>query len=255
MTWNIRRRSHGPALRAADRWDTRAPHLRDLLRAEMPTVLGVQEALPDQAEWVHAALGDSYGRVGYGRARDAGDEAAPIFYDAQRLELLDWGQHALSRKPGEPGSRSWGSIFPRVFVAASFRDRDTGMRFQMINTHLDHLSAWARLMSARALSAAVQACPTPSFITGDFNTGPAAAPMRHLREAAQMRDAWDAAESRHSEEWGTFSRYRPPRAPGRRIDWILASPSVRVTAAGISTARNAQRGSDHLPVQAQIELR
>ncbi|WP_258935248.1 hypothetical protein [Nesterenkonia pannonica] len=127
----------------------------------MPTVLGVQEALPDQAEWVHAALGDSYGRVGYGRARDGGDEAAPIFYDAQRLELLDWGQHALSRKPGEPGSRSWGSMFPRVFVAASFRDRDTGMRFQMINTHLDHLSAWARLMSARALSAAVQACPTP----------------------------------------------------------------------------------------------
>ncbi len=68
MTWNVRRRFAHRGWRSADDWRLRAPHLAALLRAERPTLLAVQEALPDQARFVRETLGETYRSVGHGRA-------------------------------------------------------------------------------------------------------------------------------------------------------------------------------------------
>ncbi|WP_211358981.1 endonuclease/exonuclease/phosphatase family protein [Nesterenkonia populi] len=255
MSWNIRRRADPPFLRTADRWEERAPRLQTLLEAEQPTLLGVQEALADQASFVQSALGEGYLSLGEGRGPRGGGEGNPILYDADRLKVLHWEQAALSTRPHKPGSRSWASIYPRIMVSAIFRDRLTGSQFLAINTHLDHLSPLARLMGARALSRSAQAASAPTLITGDFNARAGSRPLAELQSAGQMADAWTAAEHRLSREWDTYAHYRQPRATGRRVDWILTSPSFRVVDAAINTAHAAGGwASDHLPVQATVRL-
>lgn len=254
MTLNVRRDLGALAWPPEDRWSTRRPRVAALLRAERPHVLGVQEALPAQAAVVRDALGPTYRMLGHGRLPGPRGEGCPLFYDAERLALCTWDQHALSRHPERPGSSSWLSL-PRVVVTALFRDRVTGREVAVLNTHLDAFSPWARLRQAQAIHRRAEAAGAPVIVLGDFNARAGSAPWRALAAHGLLTDAWTTAESRRTPAWGTFARYRRPRL-GRRIDGILASPEVRVRRAGIN-ARRYEGGwpSDHLPVHVLFDLR
>ena len=78
----------------------------------------MQEAVPDQASTIRTALGPSYRYVGRGHGLAGRGEGCPLFFDSDRLELLDWQQKALSDEPDTPGSTSWGNRVPRVVVTA-----------------------------------------------------------------------------------------------------------------------------------------
>lgn len=255
MTFNIRRRMLHVGSGSPDRWDRRAPYLRSLLRAEMPSLLGVQEALPGQAGFVTASFGSSYRAVGYGRSANRGGEGCPLYFDADRLELMEWGQDALSNNPRVPGSLSWGNIVPRILVRATFRDRATGIRFLAINTHFDQHSRWARIRSARTIRSLVAESALPAIVTGDLNTGEATAPVRELLAEGTLLDAWAVATKRLTPEWGSFTNYREPRVGHKRIDWIAVTPSLHVDSIGIN-ARTYGGGwpSDHAPVQAVVRF-
>lgn len=244
MTYNIRRPVPHRRRAHPDRWVNRRPALLATIASERPSILGVQEALPEQIGAVSAALG-GHTPLGYGRGRRLGDERVALFVDEARLEIRSWDQLALSRTPQVAGSRSWGSSFPRVVVLARLRDRVTGAEFTVANTHLDHLSGWARRRSALMIAGLVAG--RPAIVLGDANAGIGSAPYRELTET--LDDGWLVAEEHLSEEWGTWANYREPR-PGRRIDWLLVSRDVRVRRIGMNVAR----GSDHLPVQAVLRV-
>ncbi|GGC82347.1 metal-dependent hydrolase [Tersicoccus solisilvae] len=254
MTFNIRRRlSMTP--RPADRWERRRRAVRVLLAAERPTLLGVQEAMADQADAVMGALGDAYGRVGHGRRADGRGEGCPLYYDADRIDLIAWEQTALSDTPQVPGSTSWGNMTPRVMVLAQLRDRATGVRFLAVNTHFDHLSPRSRIRSAEAVRKVVAEHGLPAVVTGDLNAGQRSSALRALLADGALDDAWRAAHVRVSPPWGTFANYRPPRAGRRRIDWIVTTSDVDVVRAGMNARRpDGVWPSDHLAVQAVVRL-
>jgi endonuclease/exonuclease/phosphatase family metal-dependent hydrolase len=259
MTYNIRRRL--PALpHSPDRWDTRKRLLQALLAAEQPTLLGAQEALPDQVEFVGAALGEHYRWVGYGRQADGSDERNPIFYDSRRLRLTDWRQWALSATPEAPGSRSWGNMVRRVVVSADFTDTATGTRVLAFNTHFDHLSWRSRLRSATFLLDRVRMARAAEpgaavVVTGDFNATADSAVYRRLTEEGALLDTWIAADEQLTPQWGTISHYRRRRPGGARIDFVLVAPDVAVRSVGINAVRfDGRAASDHEPVQAVLRL-
>ncbi|WP_202980877.1 endonuclease/exonuclease/phosphatase family protein [Microbacterium lushaniae] len=247
MTFNVLRARKGSA-----GWLRRRDSMRALLRREQPTILGAQEVLPHQADVVRDALGASYRFVGRGRDADGGGEGCPVFWDDARLELVDWDQRALSARPDVAGSRSWGTLFPRILTRVQFTDRATGARLLMINTHLDVLSPLARARSAAIL--ADNAGDGAALITGDFNAGPESAPRRRL-DAAGFADTWALASTHLTREWGTYASRRRPRSGGTRIDAIHAR-GFDVVSAGIG-ARPVRggRASDHLPVQVVVRMR
>lgn len=254
MTFNVRRRLMMPT-RGADKWMRRAPRIRALLQSERPSLLGVQEALPDQASFVRHTLGDSYRSVGRGRNADGGGEQCPLFYDDDRLELLDWQQLALSDRPTVAASTSWGNIIPRIYVTASLQDRHTRARFDVINTHFDHLSRHARLCSAWTIRQRVAASGVPTIVMGDLNTGEQSAPVAELLAGGVLEDAWAVSDERLTPEWGTFANYSEPRRDRKRIDWIAVTPSVGIERVAINP-RTYGGGwpSDHLPVQAVMHI-
>lgn len=255
MSYNIRRRM--PTLNPvmADRWGRRRPLLQELLEAEQPVLLGVQEALPEQANFVRHALGDRYRSIGHGREKDGRGEGCPIFYDRERVRLLDFTQTALSDTPDIQGSTSWGNRTPRVVVDATFADVASDKKFHFVNTHFDNRSRSSRLRSADRLRDVVLASGLPGIVTGDFNVDADAEAHAILLDDGKLVDTWSHIDARITEVWGTFLDYRPPQHDHKRIDWILATPGITVDRVGINVSRSKKGwASDHAAVQAVLRL-
>jgi len=251
MSYNIRRRMPRAGRTSPDRWAHRSPALAQQLALEQPTIVGVQEALLDQADFVARALGPRYQWVGRGRNADGDGEMCPIFFDTARVRLEEWTQLALSSAPRVAGSRSWGNMIPRVVVRARFTDLDTKNTLTFLNTHLDHRSRRSRLHSADML--ADMANGSNVIVTGDFNTSVDTGPYE--RVVPPLTDAWQRARVQLTPEWGTFPNYHPPKLDRKRIDWVLVSRDVEVRKAAINTALFAGIApSDHVPVQAVVRL-
>jgi endonuclease/exonuclease/phosphatase family metal-dependent hydrolase len=255
MSFNIRRRMPHLMPGSPDRWERRRPLMHRLLESELPTILGVQEALPDQAGFVRHALDDRYHSIGFGRNANRRGEGCPLFYDSERLRLLQWEQTALSDTPGVRGSTTWGNKVPRILIDATFRDRATGHEFRALNTHFDHRSRNARIHSAKLVRNLVGSGTLPTIVTGDFNTSVGSLPYEAITAENTLIDTWDVAMERVTDAWGTFPNYRPPRLDRKRIDWILATSGISVSRTGINVARfDGGWPSDHAPVQAIITL-
>ena len=253
MSYNIRRRLPHVNPLSPDRWSRRQPLMKRILRAEHPSLIGVQEALQDQARFVRKALGDRYALIGHGREANRGGEGCPIFYDRDRLEVLDWEQTALSDTPSVSGSTTWGNRTPRIVVNATFRDLATGIRFQAVNTHFDNVSRIARERSATLVQGMVAASGLPAVVTGDFNTDVRTLPYNDILDGDTLVDCFETAAGRVGEKWGTFPNYRAPRREHKRIDWVLATPNVVVLQCGINVTRyGGGWASDHAAVQAVV---
>jgi endonuclease/exonuclease/phosphatase family metal-dependent hydrolase len=253
MTFNIRRRIPHLNRRSPDLWNRRKSAVAATVRLEKPTVLAVQEALPDQREFLSEALGPHYRSLGYGRNTNRRGEIVAIFFDTRRLQLLEWTQLALSDTPEVPGSRTWGNMVPRVVISARFTDRALGTQFLVLATHFDHLSRNARVKSARMLRRLTLEAACPVVVMGDVNTNAGSKPYLELTADGGLRDTWTAAETRLTAEWGTFPNYRRARLGTKRIDWILVSAGFEVRSVGINTSRHrGHAASDHHPVQAVL---
>jgi endonuclease/exonuclease/phosphatase family metal-dependent hydrolase len=258
MSYNIRFHCSATRPGEPDHWPERAPRLARMLELEQPTLLGLQEALFHQLPVVERALPAGYGMIGCGRDGGSHGEHSPIFYDARRLDLLEWDQFWLSDTPALIGSATWGNTVPRIVTWARFRDRGTGAEPVLVNTHFDHDSEAARNRSAQALVELVQGFgrDVPTVVTGDFNAeAGSSGAYTTLVDSGVLEDTWTAAEERLTPEWGTFPDYGEAVCGEERIDWVLAGPEVHVRRAGINPARfDGGHPSDHAPVQALVRL-
>lgn len=257
MSFNIRYDREGTAAGDPDYWPEREPILTDFLALEKPTLLGIQEGLYSQLPAIEEAL-PRHRMLGYGREGGSRSEYSSIFYEAARFTVVEWDQFWLSDTPEVMGSATWGNRVTRIVVWARMRDHRTGKEFVMVNTHFDHESEEARVKSAQAIAALVATFDgkLPVIVTGDFNsTAGDSGAYTTLVGSGTFRDTWVTARRRLTDAWGTFPNYKDPVLSANRIDWVLATPRVRVAAAAINTYRqNGRYPSDHTPVQALVTL-
>ena len=239
-----------------DYWPERAPLTIEFLRLEQPTILGVQEVLFHQLSAVEEGLGRHYKMVGFGRDGGAGGEYSGIFYDARRLTVKWWDQFWLSDTPDLIGSATWGNTVTRIVTWAEFHDSATGRDFVHINSHFDHQAENARVRSAQVVRDQVAAADLPVVFTADCNAAAeGSAAYDVLVTEGGLQDTWLAADRQLTPYVGTFPNYGTPNPDGTRIDWILASPGVKVRSAAINTwTRDGRFPSDHTPVQALLKI-
>jgi len=253
MTFNLRYASDT----APNSWAQRRPVMRELLRRAAPHLLGTQEGLYGQLRDIAADLGPHYDWLGTGRAGGSRDEFMAVFYDTRRLEPLEYDHFWLSDTPYVIGSNTWGGAVVRMVTWVRFQDRATDRQFYALNTHLDHISQYARERAAGLINVRLAGLnpALPRIVTGDFNVAAHGNPVYDtLLKGGSLTDAWDAAD-RRSKLYATFHGYKPLVPDGDRIDWILTSPGVRTRYAAIDTySRDGQFPSDHLPVHAVLEL-
>lgn len=249
MTFNLRRRkeSDGP-----NTWIHRREAAVETIRRETPDVLGTQEGLEDQVEYISQHFPE-YGRLGEARHGGRRDEFNAIFYRKDRFKPVASGNFWLSDTPDVAGSRSWGNLVPRMATWARFLDKDTGQTFAHVNTHLDHLVPSARRKGAELIS---QRMPrdVPLLMTGDFNAIQQGGTYRFLTGAVGLLDSRWASRTPVDRRWNaTFHHFT-----GRglyRIDYILGRGVMEFS--GYRVVRERHEGklpSDHFPVVSHAAL-
>ncbi len=251
MSYNIRLDTDSDGENA---WPKRRDFLVSQVRYHAPDLMGTQEVLPRQLDWLKTQLTD-YTALGVGREGGNQGEYSALFYRSDRLELQDGGTFWLSTKPEEI-SVGWDAALPRICTYGRFRDLRTGADFLAFNTHFDHVGELARRESARLLLRKIDSLNTgklPVVLTGDLNLTPDTEPIALFTES--LIDAYTAAPIRLGPE-GTFTGFNYGEPADRRIDYILVSPGVRVDKfATLTDAVNRRYPSDHFAVVASLHLR
>jgi endonuclease/exonuclease/phosphatase family metal-dependent hydrolase len=243
--------AHWPATPAYDR--------SELVRAVLDhvDVLGTQEGTRAHLE----ALTGGTGFAAVGRSRDGGTtgEHAAILFRTARVALVDSGDFWLSPTPDVP-STGWDAAYRRLCTWGRFRDLATGATFVLLNAHLDHEGAQARLGSARLLLARVRAVDGPVVVTGDLNADPGSEPLRVLLGGG-LADARAVSVAPPAGPVTTFTPLDDPGRPDpdhpgrRRIDYVLVSPDIAVDSHAVLDARpGGHFPSDHDPVVATVRV-
>src|SRR6185503_1407681 len=110
----------------------------DLLTANNPDLIGVQEALHHQLEDIVTNL-PQYAFSGVGR--DDGQtkgEFSAILYNQKRFQINTSNTFWLSETPSIPGSKNWDAAITRVATWAKLYDKKLRDTIFVINTHFDH---------------------------------------------------------------------------------------------------------------------
>lgn len=256
MSFNIR---YGTAQDGDNHWDKRREFLLDTIRTFQPDLLGTQETLPFQREYIELGL-DHYEAVGVGR--DDGKlkgEMACLFFDRERFTKLEEGHFWLSPTPDEVGSKGWDAALPRIATWVRLKSRfDPAHKILFLNTHFDHVGKQARLESAKLIHRQLQEkCEDASIVvTGDFNAGSDSDVYQALFapfvQATGLHDTFlQSQKPREDQDQGTFSGFLATQRTGARIDWIGCSDDWQVEASWIDrTERSGNTPSDHFPVVA-----
>lgn len=266
MSFNIR---YGTARDGENQWNNRKEFVAETIKAFEPDLLGTQETLAFQKEYLQKQL-PAYTSLGVGRDDGAAKgEMTAIFYRTTRFEKLAEGHFWLSEIPKQVGSKSWDSSLPRICSWVKLRDRESGTKpILFLNTHFDHRGKKARYESAKLIRRQAQKLGVDCnvILTGDFNAAVDSAPYQALffpktsspaRESETQRlrfvDTYKAAGTESAQGEATFSGFRSGQVVGARIDWIAADTGWETLQAGIDrTARDGRTPSDHYPVTATL---
>ncbi len=260
MSFNIR---YGTADDGENHWDQRREFLIDTIREFEPDLLGTQETLGFQKDYIAEQMSEL---ESFGVGRDHGDdegEMTATFYGRDRFEQIDGGHFWLSETPDVPGSISWDSSLTRMVSWLKLQDLQSEDEAELFffNTHFDHRGEQARLESAKLLRRMIDEIAGNSavIVTGDFNAGEGSDPYRTMfvddSYRVRLRDTFRELHPDRGPEEGTFSGFAAENPTGDRIDWIGCSEHWTIEEAGINrTSREGHTPSDHWPVEAVLRI-
>jgi len=244
-------------------WNVRREWQVDLIRKHSPDVLGTQEGLKEQIDYLQDHL-DEYVVVGEGRKGGDDDEHMAVFYRRDRFRLREMGSFQLSETPDIIGSGPANNPRMVAWMRLAIINRADGgespypidfrghwentQELYVFNTHfaVGKGMALARRNSARLILDRIHALdrfgewtePRPLFLMGDFNARPDSDVYRTF-----VGDADNPGPLRDSLEGGTG------------IDWILSRGNVQVRSHEIIDDNvNGVYPSDHKPVMAEFDI-
>ena len=180
----------------------------------------------------------------------------PSVYYHQDYSVIDSGDKWLSKTPDSPGSKSFGSMFPRLMNYSLLQKNNTSLKFYLFNCHLDHMDSNTRKEQAKVLVQEIKKINNqnlPQIICGDFNEGPNKSVREVLNQSGlEMVDPWISLKL---PEDGSHHKFDGNNESNERIDWILCSKHF--SPKKISLVKDHIDGmfpSDHFPVVAELEI-
>ena len=224
MTYNIRLNTETDSI---NKWDNRKEGIVNLIKEENLDVFGIQEALPDQIEYLSNQLKD-YDYVGEGRDGGNSGEYSAIYYKRERMNLIETETFWLSETPEIP-SMGWEELI-------------------IYNTHFDHIGKVAREKSASIILNHISKNnyqDKPTVVMGDLNANPDESPIKLLSE--QLEDSYKKLPIK--DPIGTFSGFDPRSKLSNRIDYIFTKEIKIIDYKHID--KKLPSGlwpSDHLPI-------
>jgi endonuclease/exonuclease/phosphatase family metal-dependent hydrolase len=251
MTYNIRldMQSDGE-----NRWENRKEMLTGQVLFHKPDFLGVQEALPNQMDYLAKTL-TQYAFIGEGRDGGNKGEYSAIFYNATKYKVIEQATFWLSETP-EKVSKGWDAAYNRICTYGLFEDRNSGAKIYIFNTHFDHIGTQARINSAKLIlekMSEINRPGIPFILMGDFNLEQESEGIQLL--SSHLDDSKTVAKTVFGPD-GTFNAFEFTKPVVKRIDYIFVPESGVVVNkyAVLSDSKDCRYPSDHLPVCVEIKL-
>lgn len=263
MTFNVKRNLFQFGRYA---WSKRCHLVAQVIRTLQPDIMGTQELTQGPLGDLQRLLPE-YDYLGVGRGGGGKGEYTAIFYRKDRFNLMAQETFWLSRTPKHP-SRDWTTPFPRICTWCELAPKDAPERpIRIYNTHLDHLSYFARIHGLRLIRqeifARYQMAPGPVVLMGDFNASPTSKTLRKwTMENLELHDP----ELELLNSYNILLREAPEtplgrsyhgfhgKVTGKPIDYIFTSKDVTLQEVKIQREKVEDTfPSDHYPVVACIE--
>ncbi len=246
MTYNLRYDNPGDK---DNSWPLRKDEMVNMIQFYHPDVLGIQEGLYRQVQYLDSAL-VNYDYAGVGR--DDGDkkgEFSAIFFNAKKIKLLKTKTYWLSDTPDKV-SIGWDAAMERIVTFAMLQSISTKDTLYVFNCHMDHIGKVARENSAKLIFQIIEAMHISRnkvVVMGDFNSEPTEPAA--LLFAQKMDGGFNAKDVITYGPLGTFNTFDILMPVTKRIDYIFTK-NLRVTQyLHIDDRRkNNLWLSDHLPV-------
>lgn len=242
---------------AHNSWSERLPLLAETIQRSGPAILGTQEGWEWQLRELESALPEH--RIVDDNRYWMEERMYPSLFVRQGLATGRSGDVWLSQTPDRPGSRSFGSIYPRLMCWTEVL-LDSRPPALFANLHLDHLSPETRSKQVEvALTALAQIATAeqPICLMGDFNDPPNGDVARTIirrspKLGLHFYDPWKALDLPESASYHGFGTTDESWA---RIDWILLSDHFSCRRIDLlRDSRPPLYPSDHYPVAASVRL-
>ena len=230
-------------------WSGRRSILSQKIVDFHPHLLGTQEGrrpqLQDLESLIELKILDSH--------RDwIPERMYPSLFFHSDLSPLESGDIWLSQTPYLSGSKSFGSLFPRLATWAKFKFHHKEL--MMANLHLDHERSETRLEQIKIFVREIKKRKEhgPFILSGDFNEGPGGPVYEWIMGELPLVDPWKVLGL---PEQSSYHKFNGGTQKGKRIDWILIGPHFKIH--DISFDTNGHDGifpSDHFPLFLSLEL-
>lgn len=247
-------------------WEVRREMQLELIRKYNPDIIGTQEGLKEQIDWLADHLPE-YVVVGEGRKGGDDDEHMAMFFKRDRFRLREMQSFQLSETPEIIGSGP--EVNPRMVTWArlalidipaegkngkysqDYRGQwENTKEFYVFNTHYfnGRIDTLARLNASKLILKRVKALnrfgswtpERPVFLMGDFNCRPGSTPYKVL------------VGKKNSTNPDLFKNAFEDPA---KIDWILYKGAVKVLKyEDVDFNVNGVYPSDHKPILVEFEF-
>ena len=250
-------------------WEVRRDWQIDMIRKYNPDIIGTQEGLKEQIDYLAAQLPE-YVVVGEGRKGGDDDEHMAIFYKRDKFRLRELNNFALSKTPEILGSGP--NVNPRMMTWARFafinipskgkngdypsdyRDHwEHNKEFYIFNTHYfnGRSATLARLSASKLIMERIQALnrfgkwtdERPVFLMGDFNCRPGSAPHKVLVGDGNAENPNYLVDTNIDGD-------------PKEIDWILYKGAVQLLKyEEVDYNVNGAYPSDHKPIFVELSIK
>lgn len=231
------------------RWPFRYAAINEIIKQEDPDIIGMQEVTDKMLADLDL---NNYAYVGSSRNRffDLANEKNIILYKKADFKVLNSKTIWLSSAPEKLGSRTFGSIYPRICTFLSLQDKNYQV-YNIYNTHLDHLFGFVRHAQINHLLHFINRNnKIPIVVMGDFNTTIRSKYIQQLINELNLNNCYQFCDHLFSTHIGLFSNFNKNLLP---IDYIFTSKDLTINKTIIlDNKTNDNYASDHLPIICNI---
>ena len=236
-------------------WKVRKDAMIELIHKLSPDILGIQEGLIHQVEFLDSKLSDhKYVGVGRDDANRKGEYCA-IFFNEKKYKLLKDSTFWLSENPDKV-SVGWDAALERICTYALLENIKNGNKIWAFNTHFDHIGNIAREESARLLLEKIQVLninKEPVLVMGDFNVEDNSKVIDILKQ--KLIDTMRDYEIEHKGPVGTFNNFLNNQEIIKRIDYVFSNGFQTISHQHIDKKlESGDHISDHLPVFVEVKI-
>jgi len=252
MSYNLRYDNQNDGV---NKWDDRKESMVELINNYHPEILGIQEGLHHQVEYLAKNL-INYEYIGVGRddGKQQGEYTA-LFFEKTKFSVVKSSTFWLSDR-SDMVSVGWDASMERICTYGLLEHNATQRRIWVFNTHFDHIGEIAREKSSVLITTKITVLNQeylPLILMGDLNALPDSKPIQHLKTV--LDDGMVISKTPLYGPPGTFTGFNPTMEVDKRIDYIFTSNLNVVSYGHIDKKRKDNNFiSDHLPVLAKIEF-